>query len=305
MLLEDYGSEYKKEFLETVMVHIDRAEYYYQQAEILKDEQFYTDVLNRTNKAYEGILRFTYREYTMHHCDGFGEIKSTTYELENYFEDLNLYNERLKVAFTLYRKLWRNPSVHENELFFNKDEALFAISHVLTLIFILLNQCAEHHSYNMAKCLEELGISKEEDNGGCFDINKLSEEDIVNCLIGFHEIPKDEINNMSQIIGAFKGYLERVMPGMEVVTHYKGEEVLGFQPDIILNKDDKTIFIIEVKNEFSEEKKDFGYKQLKEYLFRSDLEKGVLYFFTKDSKSSYEVIKESIRDKEIITMKPK
>lgn len=52
-------------------------------------------------------------------------------------------------------------------------------------------------------------------------------------------------------------------------------------------------------------KKGFGYKQLKEYLFRSDVKRGILYFFTKESEASYEVTKENIQDKEIITVKPK
>lgn len=164
------------------------------------------------------------------------------------------YNKRLKVAFILYRKFWRNTSVHESESFFNKEEAFFAISHALSLIFLLIKQCAEYHSYIMAKVLEGIdGIEKV--NGKYFDINAVSEEDIVDRLIGFHMLPKDEINNMSQIIGAVKGYLERTMPGMDVITHFKGEEVLGFQPDVIINYNDKTIVIIEVKNECSQQKK--------------------------------------------------
>ena len=80
--------------------------------------------------------------------------------------------------------------------------------------------------------------------------------------------------------------------------------MLGYQPDIIINYNDNTLLIIEVKNEYTKQKLEFGYRQLKDYLFRSEVKRGVLYFYTDKKDTKYEINREWLHDREIITLKP-
>ncbi len=296
--LLNLNTDIKDILTSSVMVHIDRAERYYRQAKKQNDEQYYTDVVYRTNQAYEGMLKTAYLFF-----EGVVECNLNTYQLEEYFEGKQIFNDRVKKSFTFYRKFWRNTSVHDHELFFNRDDAFLAIVNVSAFIYILLNQILEYQSARIAKFLLELENYEADSSKD----TPITDEIIIEQLKQFYEFPKGDAitgNNMPQIIGAIKGYLEGKLNGIEVITHYKGEDVLGYQPDIIINYNDNTLLIIEVKNEYTKQKLEFGYRQLKDYLFRSEVKRGVLYFYTDKKDTKYEINREWLHDREIITLKP-
>jgi hypothetical protein len=306
-LLDSMG-ELKEDIINSAIVHIDRAENFFQQAKIMKDDQFYTDVIYRTNQAYEGILKIAYTIFTRGTGEGLeetGYTTLTTYELENYFEENNIFNQRVRLTFLFYRKYFRNPSIHEDGLFFSRDEALIAIFQVSAFIYVLLNQMVESwakRKVELQMILEEILMKASDDN------EKTIEEVTIEKISTFHQIPKDKVifeNNMLQIIGAMKGYLENTVKGVEAVTHYKGEDVMGYQPDIVLNYENETYLFIEVKNEYTKEKQEFGYKQLRDSLFRSDVKSGILYFYSDKRDAEYEVDEKCFRDRKIFTIMPK
>ena len=295
--LVDDLDEYSDDIMDSVIVHLERAEYFLEQGDVLYDDQYYNDVVYRTNQAYEGILKFAYIVFTGDYNED-GSCSLSTYQIENHFEKTQVFNYRVKIAFTLYRKLWRNPSAHDSELFFNRDEAFLAIIYVSTFIYILLGKCSEHISYKVSKFLADLDEHEE----------VIDQEVIIKKLMTFHKLPIDKLikeDSIPQLIGSIKGYLERINSGIEVVTHYKGDDVIGYQPDIVLNYGDETLIFIEVKRDYTEKKQEYGHKQLKDSLFRSDVKKGIIYFYTDEIDAEYEEDRKRIRDREIITLKPK
>ena len=103
--LEQINSEEVRDILEGgVMVHLDRAEYYFHQADKYNDEHYYNDVVYRTNQAYEGMLKTAYLSFT----GGAEETNLLTYQLENFFEENQVFNEKTKTLFTLFSFYYDN-----------------------------------------------------------------------------------------------------------------------------------------------------------------------------------------------------
>ena len=46
-------------YLDSIFTHVDRAEFYYKQGKI--DTNFFNDVIYRSNQAYEGALKESYK----------------------------------------------------------------------------------------------------------------------------------------------------------------------------------------------------------------------------------------------------
>jgi hypothetical protein len=303
LVLNELGQDHHEPIKDSILIHLERAEHFYRLAEELNDSQYYNDVVYRTNQAYEGVLNYAYITFSGDY-DEEGNCNLTTNEIEKYFMEEQVFNQRLGVAFALYRKKWRNESAHDSWIAFSKDEAFLAIVYVSAFICILLNQCVERISYDkikIMKVLEDAGLLPKQDEF-------VGIEAIISKLKFFHTLPLDKIikgNNVSQITGAIKGYLEKEIIGIEAVTHYKGEDVIGYQPEIVLNYMDETILFIEVKIDYTKHKQEYGYKQIKDTLFRSDVKHGVIYFYTHQKDAEYEVDRKILRDKEIITLKPK
>ncbi len=304
VLLKDLGDDLKDIVFSSVIAHIERAEAFFQKAEIEKDDQYYTDVIYRTNQAYEGILKITYMCFAGGGDDD--ECNLSTYQIEQYLEKKQIFNERIKFAFALYRKKWRNPSVHEYGLFFSKIEALLAITNVTSFVYVLLNQLAERRSTTkilemiLAEESAEYHVVREDQH----DINDI----VVEHLREFHKMPKDGIvsgNNMSQIIGAIKGYLEGKIKGLEVIINYSGADmVINYDNIMDNNSFGQGKIIIEVKNGFSKSKLQFACNQLTKYMSQVKAKRGILYFYSDETSGEYEVNRESVNNQEIVILKP-
>lgn len=304
VLLKDLGEDLKDIVFSSVIAHIERAEAFFQKAEIEKDDQYYTDVIYRTNQAYEGILRIAYMCFTGGGEDD--ECNLSTFQIEQYLEKKQILNERIKFAFALYRKKWRNPSVHEYGLFFSKIEALLAITNVTSFVYILLNQVAER--WSTRKILEmilaeepaEYHVVREDQH----DISDI----VVEHLRGFHKIPKGGIvsgNNMSQIVGAIKGYLEGKIKGLEVITNYNDADmVINFDNIMENNSFGQGKIILEVKNGFSKQKLQYACNRLTKYMAQFKAKRGILYFYSDETSGEYEVNKESVNNQKIVIVKP-
>jgi len=304
VLLNDLGDDLKDIVISNVVSHIERAEHFYLKAEIEKDDQYYTDVIYRTNQAYEGMLKITYQCFTGGGDDS--ECNLSTFQIEQYLEEEQIFNERIKFAFALYRKKWRNPSVHEYGLFFSKLEAFLAIINVTSFVYVLSNQLAEQRSTKkilemiLAEEPAEYHVVKEDQH----DINDI----VVEHLREFHKIPKDGIvsgNNMSQIVGAIKGYLEGKIKGMEVITNYNNiDMVINYGNSM---EDDSAMqgkIIVKVKNGFSKQKLQFASEQLTEYMYQFKSKQGILYFYSEETSGEYVVSRELVNNKEIVIVKP-
>ena len=137
--------------MNSIITHIERAEFYLSSGKKNTDANFFTDVIYRSNQAFEGILKEAYK-YIAHQEIG----KKPIYQIENYFIRKKLLNFRVLDLFKNYRQNWRNPSTHDYNLFFSSYEAFLAIVSVSSFIYVLLDQISEAMAYKREK--EELRV---------------------------------------------------------------------------------------------------------------------------------------------------
>lgn|GEM_PF-568682 len=128
--------------LESVLAHIEIAERYHLRAKKERDEHLYTDVIYRTNHAFEGILKEAYLTLAEKPVD-----RITPYDIENYLLDSNALRSRVIDLLKNYRENWRNPSTHDHKLFFSEQESFLAIVTVTAFVAILLEQILEKLAY--------------------------------------------------------------------------------------------------------------------------------------------------------------
>src|ERR1700754_3319964 len=128
--------------LESVLAHIEIAERYHLRAKKERDEHLYTDVIYRTNHAFEGILKEAYLTLAEKPAD-----KITPYEIEAYLLESNVLRSRVVDLLKNYRQEWRNPSTHDHKLFFSEQELFLAIVTVSAFVSILLDQILEKLAY--------------------------------------------------------------------------------------------------------------------------------------------------------------
>lgn len=94
-----------------------------------------TDVIYRTNQAYEGSLKEAYRVLAGKDPSGL-----SPFQIEGFLETENAVRPRVLTQLTRYRQDYRNPSTHDYKLDFDEDEALLAIVSVCAFAKLLINQ---------------------------------------------------------------------------------------------------------------------------------------------------------------------
>jgi hypothetical protein len=274
------------EGLEAVIHHIEIAERHFENGGQY-DEYFYTDVIYRTNQAFEGALKEAYRSFA--EAD---PSRKTPAQIEKYLESKELLKERVLVQFKNYRSEWRNKSTHDYKLFFSSQEALLAVVSVSAFCSILLDEMLEKHAYDT-------------------EISELSNKagDIVVKLGNYHELEfhqqcleilahfsashKRENNfkgkfNEFELRGKLAAYISTIDPEISIQTEVPF--AIGSRRamvDIILKKGESGV-IIELKRP-SKESRLIAMKatqQVASYLAVSGLTEGILYIppYDKDSK---------------------
>ena len=128
--------------LQSVLTHIEIAERYHHRAKADRDEHLYTDVIYRTNHAFEGILKEAYVVLAEKPAD-----KLTPHEIEEYLLSSKALRGMVIDLLKNYRQHWRNPSTHDYQLFFSEQESYLAIVTVSAFVSILLDQMLEKVAY--------------------------------------------------------------------------------------------------------------------------------------------------------------
>jgi hypothetical protein len=128
--------------IESVVMHIEIAERHHFRAKTERDEHLYTDVIYRTNHAYEGVLKEAYVLLT-----GNPAGTRTPFEIEEYFLTSSVLRSRVVDLLKNYRQNWRNPSTHDYQLLFSEQESFLAIVTVSAFVSILLDQMLERLAF--------------------------------------------------------------------------------------------------------------------------------------------------------------
>lgn len=236
--------------LESVITHIERAEYLLELGNDEDDNHFYTDVIYRTNHAYEGILKEAYISLT-------GKtIKNVTpYQIEDYLLNNNILKDRVIELLKNYRTNWRNTSTHDYNLFFDSGEAFLAISSVSAFIYILLQQILGNlYLLKQQKNFENLKeILRDELSG---EYSSLNINDKVIAILrlykGFKEI---NIKASKSIIAGFREVLYQIGAFINSVDDTLVVEIepevnvneRHFTPDMIIRDINGDKLVVELK----------------------------------------------------------
>ena len=266
-----------------VLTHIEVAENYFQRAKKENNAHLFTDVIYRTNHAFEGILKEAYIIL----ADKIAESTST-YEIENYLTSNNVFKERVMELFKNYRQNWRNPSTHDHQLFFTEQEAFLAIVTVSAFVSILVDQIIQKISYTFSVLRAESRAERIRDSIKNFDT--LNPIDRLAAILQEYskelqsEIEKIRTGSESQLLGDLSGFLVSIEPNIKInydPTSYKNLD--GYRPDLILELDE-ILIVLEVKRTrvspyVDMTERNVAESQLQSYLRASNIKLGILYYF--------------------------
>lgn len=276
------------EGVQAVITHIERAEFYLTKGKSDDDINYFTDVIYRTNHAFEGILKEAYTIMS----NTVGDRKKPA-EIEKYFASESVFQERILKMFQDYRQQWRNPSTHDYKLFFNEDEAFMAIVTVTAFVNILLNQLYEKISYNQEKMnlsqAQKSIISKIHGFGGMDFFNKV--ESVI--LQFANEIGKT-INFSStmkeyQLLGMLTAYLEDtgIAKNIERDYAFTDNNNVQLRTDLLISGEEDIFLEVKI-NRNSKIEKTFE-SQMMLYLHHSVVKRGILLLLSEKPDVQYDV----------------
>ena len=295
--------------INSTIVHIERAEILLEKGKKEKDEFFFTDVIYRTNHAFEGILKEAYNILAKKNSS-----KKTIFEIEEYFNTKDIFNERVLNLFKNYRKDWRNPSTHDYNLFFSEIEAFLAIISISSFIHVLLDQIIEKLSFERE---QEFAIDIAPDivkNIKNYENLNLFEKVIE--LLGKFDFKKIKSLNKEEgkhskfeLIGAIHAYFNQLDKNLNVIR----EPVIRsygktLRPDFLIEFEDQKV-ILETRTILNNLAFYNGLYQLSDYLKYAGLKEGILFTLLimskKDITNKIDVeLKKKMIDKKIIVMSP-
>lgn len=263
--------------LESVISHIEIAERHLEIGK-MGDDYLFTDVIYRTNQAFEGSLKEAYGVLA-----GDKSKNLTPHKIEQYLEQNNLLKERVLSLFTNYRTEWRNKSTHDYELYFTEQEAFLAIINICAFFNILLDQIIEKKAYDQEKI--KLSKSKILTDVPIEDLNLI--EQISQLLVKFSNDAPSKMVGTSMpryfektLSGALAAYLNSADEKVEVITQYKiSDASRRFIADMLVKKG-KRLLLIEIKApiKFNDNMLHHGREQLFSYMGASGITEGILYF---------------------------
>lgn len=263
--------------IKAVILHIETAEKYFLRAKEDNDDNLFTDVIYRTNHAFEGILKEAYN--ILAHKDS---EKTSPYEIEKYLSTNNVFKERVLELFTNYRTEWRNTSTHDYKLFFTEQEAFLAIINVSAFVNILLDQIIEKINFDLGKARTEKETDKIKNN-----IEKYNELSFVDKILSlFKEFGKKTYDLKRPIIteielsGLLAGFIMSIEPDIEIEAEPYLNSNRTLRPDFIIKKNNASV-IVEVKRSIPTQNNISRAKnQVLTYLLASKIEIGILLFMS-------------------------
>lgn len=299
------GSSFKLG-IDAVVHHIEISESHFHQAKS-SGEHLFTDVIYRTNQAFEGALKEAYRVIKNENPE-----RKSPFEIEKYFEESNSLKPRVLSQFSNYRTEWRNKSTHDYQLFFSPQEALLAIVSVTAFFNILLDQMIEKISFDeeKEKLNRELVPTKTNDT-------KYVSLDFMNQCIellnSFSKELKDNSSGNTQITehelsGKIAAFISSLDPSIEIFAdHPIGDGYL--RADFLLRKGGDSV-VLELKNPTQEyfRRALRAKEQLRRYMIDGSVRNGIVYAPVLRSSAKteieYEIIESPIGNLNIAIITP-
>jgi hypothetical protein len=263
--------------IESIIHHIEIAESHFERSKDL-GEHLYTDVVYRTNQAFEGALKEAYRVLT-----GTDPVKKKPFDVESYFESAGILKERVLSQFRNYRTEWRNKSTHDYQLFFSSQEAMLAIVSVSAFFAILLDQMLEKHFFEAEKeRLSKIAKSIFSDVRNYRSMGFMHQ--CVELLTHFStqlrmETPKGTVLLEQELVGKLSGFIAAadadIRISIDKPIQYGSSQL---RLDLLLEKGDASV-IVELKRSQTEwaRRAREGIEQIRHYLIACNLHQGIVF----------------------------
>lgn len=261
--------------LKAVLLHIETAVSHLYRGQEASDDAAFTDVIYRTNQAFEGSLKEAYRVLTSENPE-----RKKPHEIEQYLAESGVFRKRVMDLFTNYRKEWRNPSAHDHRLDFDSSEAFLAIVSVCAFANLLLEQVIEKLSHDRSKIAAD-GLKN---RVAAATVNREADFALyVGGLVGTfaREFPQSEQEPMrreAELLGELSGFIESVAPGIVIDHHVTLGDGRHLQADMVLTRSGERL-VLEIKAaRLADRSVGYGLEQMDRYLSASGIGEGVLAF---------------------------
>ena len=271
------GTPFQKR-LESVIHHIEIAEKHHERGKNENSDFLFTDVLYRTNHAFEGILKEAYALLAGQNPD-----KKTPFQIEKYLDTNNILRPRVLNLFTNYRTEWRNPSTHDYQLFFSEQEAFLSIINICAFVSILLDQLLEKLAFDREKekvaksGIKPISKSKHYGSLELWDVvTKLAKD--FSTKFPYPEDEKVQVAE-NELLGGLSAFIEfsdkEIKTYRESIFEIKNQRI---QVDLIIQKAEERIILELKKTRKNIIKSNVAEDQIFSYLAATNIGYGLLLF---------------------------
>ncbi|HEY4690678.1 MAG TPA: hypothetical protein VIK33_15290, partial [Anaerolineae bacterium] len=217
-----------KSGIAAVVRHIEMAERHFERGRDRADTDLFTDVVYRTNHAFEGILKESYAILA-----GKDPANKSAYDIENYLVESNIFQPRVMELFTHYRTKWRNPSTHDHVATFTASEAFLSILNVTAFVGILMDQMVEKLTFE-----QETEKLRGEADGLKRELERHRNEPLVDRITYLLQsfasrmaLAESDLSE-TELVASLRAFLEAVAPGLTVIQEPTIRDNMGFlRPD--------------------------------------------------------------------------
>lgn len=265
-------------YLNQIFIHLDRAETYYKQGQ--NDQNYFNDVIYRSNQAYEGALKEAYKVLASKTDEELS--KTTPHKIETHFKENLIFKDRVLQLFENYRQEWRNKSTHDYKIIFDANEAFIALINVSSFVHLLLKEIQESLAFKKEReKLQHEKVKLEELKNIVSNVSETLAEKTVKLLQEFTE-RSEFVNPKSllfevEILGKLHGFLSKSNEAL--ITNREPKILIDneiFRPDFILEYGQEKL-ILEIKR-YIERPKLSGYiDQMTRYIIAAKVRAGILY----------------------------
>jgi len=258
-----------------VLRHIEIAEQHLHRGIEKGESDLFSDVIYRANQAFEGSLRESYSILA-----GKDPKKKTAFDLETYFADNQIFQDRVTDLFTNYRKKWRNPSTHDHLATFSESEAFLSLLSVTSFAGVLMDQMIEHRTFEY----EKTRLAKHSDKIKKA-LDKHATEPFVDRLTVALQnfVSQPTLNNVQsevELAANLKAYLSSILSSIETIQEPLISDNQGnMRPDFAVTEG-KSKAVIELKRfrVWNDKMVQAANDQVRRYMNAMDAEVGIVLF---------------------------
>lgn len=272
---DQIGTRLPKSGITAVIRHIEMAERHFSNARETSDGDLFTDVIYRTNQAFEGILKESYKILAEKEPS-----KKRPSDIEKYLAENNIFQPRVMELFTNYRTRWRNPSTHDHIITFTESEAFLSVLSVTAFAGILMDQMIEKVTYEQEsdrfRRMEDRfkEILRDHEGEPLIDLITYLLQSADYQLFGQRSFPSEV-----ELAAALRAFISTVLPKVKVIEQPLSSNDIA-RPDFIFD-DGQARIVLEVKRyrKWTTESQRTVFNQMKRYLEVTNIPHGILLLY--------------------------